>query len=487
MSSVRRGFAITTIERQLSFVIQIAFTIVISRLLTPAEVGVWGIAIATTGLLLGAREFASDTFLIQRANLSRDDTRAAFTLFLLVNLLVFFVLMLLAPWLAQFYREQGLASVLRIVAFAMLLEVIATPLVALMRRHMRFANLAFLNVTRGVTSAAVTIALASLGFSYMSFAWGMLAAVGLTSALSIYLRPDTWVFRPLFRGWNDMLAFGGYNGVNVVLYKIYEALPSFLLGRTLSLDAVGIYNRATLVSQLPNNTLLSGIGPVLLPALAAEARTGQNLKGSFLRSVSIFTAFQWPALVTLALLAHTLVAILLGQQWMQTVPLIQIMALAALPSFATELAFPLLVAVGAMRDVLWRALLSWPASAVIIGFAAQVSLRAVALSLFLIFPLQAYISLRLVKRHLDVSWLEIATAVRKSAIITATSAAGPLAVMAWYGVGSGPPIPAAMFAAALAAAGWLVGVHLTRHELLDELTRAASFVNRLGNRNRRDH
>ena len=356
-----------------------------------------------------------------------------FTVMLLVSLMIFAVLILLAPWLAYFYRERGLSSVLQVVALAVLLEVIAAPLVALMRRQMAFGDVAIVSITRGVTSAVVTVGLAALGFSYMSFAWGWLAAAFLSSALSIYLRPDTWVFTPQLRGWKEMLTFGGYSGANVLLYKVYEALPTFLLGRTLSLDAVGIYNRATLICQLPNNVLLGGVGSVLLPALSAEVRAGHNLRDSYLRGVSILTALQWPALVVLAVLAHSLVPIVLGAQWLQTVPLIQIMTIAALPSFATELAFPVLVAVGAMRDVLLRALVAWPISAVAIGAAAQFGLTAVALSLFLIFPMQAWVSLYFVRRHLTIGWCDLGKACWKSAVITAASAAGPLAIMAWWG------------------------------------------------------
>lgn len=479
MGSVRRGFAITTVERQLSFLIQMAVTIVVSRLLTPAEIGVWGVAMAATGLLLGLREFATETFLIQRPKLSREEVQAAFTLMLIVSFLIFSVLMLLAPWLANFYRDQGVVPVIRVAALAVLLEVITTPLVALMRRHMAFGDVAVVNLTRGVTIAAVTVGLAWLGFSYMSFAWGWLAGAFLTGVVSICLRPDTWVYRPHFRGWKEMLAFGGYSGVNVILYKIYETLPALLLGRTLSLDAVGNYNRAALVSQLPNNILLSGIGTVLLPALSADVRAGQDVKDTFFRAVSIFTAFQWPGLIMLAIFAHSLVSLLLGAQWLQTVPLIQIMALAALPSFATELAFPVLVAVGAMRDVLWRALLSWPTSAVIIGIAAQFGLMAVVLSLFVTFPLQAVISLCLVRRHLAFEWRDLGKACWKSAVIAAASAAGPLAISAWWGFGAAPSIIVPLLAAGAAAAGWIVAVRYTQHELLDEIRRAANFVMRL--------
>jgi O-antigen/teichoic acid export membrane protein len=475
MSSIRRGLAITTIERQFALAIQMVVAVVVSRLLTPAEIGVWGIAYATTTLLLGIREFATETFLIQRPTLGREETQAAFTVMLLVSVLIFCMIILLAPWLAHFYREPGLASVLRVAAIAVLLEVISAPLVALMRRNMAFGDVAIVNVTRGATSAGITLGLAALGFSYMSFAWSALAAVFLSSVLAFYLRPEAWVYTPQLRGWKEILKFGGYNGVNALLYKMFEALPAFLLGRAVSLDAVGIYSRAALICQLPNQILLSGVGSVLLPALSAQARAGHDLTGSYLRAVSLLTALQWPALVVLTVLAHGLVPIVLGAQWMQTVPLIQIMAIAGLLSFATELTFPVLVAVGAMRDMMLRALITWPISAVLIASAAWFGLTAVALSFLVIFPMQALVSLYFVRRHLTFGWLDLARASWRSGVITAASAVGPLAVMAWWGGDARVPIPVMLAAIALAAVGWFAAVRCTRHELLDEIANARDF------------
>ncbi|MDX2205193.1 MAG: oligosaccharide flippase family protein [Hyphomicrobiaceae bacterium] len=480
MSSVRRGLAITTIERQLALAIQMAVTVAVSRLLTPADIGVWGIAFAATNLLLGAREFATESFLIQRPGLSRDETRVAFTIMLLVTALISLTLALLAPWLAQFYREHGLAFVLEVLALAVLLEVVSAPLIALMRRDMAFGDVAIINTVRSVTTGLVTLGLALAGFGYMSFAWAWLAAAFLSSAFSVYLRPDTWVYRPRLQGWSEMLTFGGYSGANVLLYRIYEAVPPFLLGRTLSLDAVGIYNRATLVCQLPNSILLSGVGSVLLPAMSAEARAGRDLRVPFLRAVSLLTVLQWPALVSLAILAHSLVSIVLGAQWLGTVPLIQIMAIAALPSFVTELAFPVLVAVGAMRHVLARALIAWPISAAIIAVAVHFGLTAVALSLLVIMPLQAGVSLYIVRRHIAVGWLDLARACWKSAVITLASAAGPMAVVATWQLHGARPIPLVLAAMVLSAAGWLAAVRYTRHEMLDEITRLGSFGKRWG-------
>jgi O-antigen/teichoic acid export membrane protein len=214
--------------------------------------------------------------------------------------------------------------------------------------------------------------------------------------------------------------------------------------------------------------------------MAAEARAGKNLTDSFLRAVSILTAFQWPALVVLAIIAPSVVSILLGSQWLQTIPLIQLMAIAALPSFLTELAYPVLVAVGAMRHLMFRALLSWPISALVIAVAAQFGVTAVAISFFVVFPLQAGIAVFFLRRHIIIGWLQLAKACWKSGLLAAASAAGPLAVMMWCGFVPNLPVHIALLAAALAAVGWLAAVWVTRHELLDELARVAMRFGRRG-------
>lgn len=480
MSSIRRSLVIMTLERYFAFAAQVAVTIVVSRILTPPEIGVWGIALAATTLLLSLREFATDTFLIQRPGLGREETQAAFTVMLAASLLIFGVLSLLAPWFGHFYRERGVALVLQVVAVAILLDVIGAPLIALMRRKMAFRDVAIVSIVRSAASACATIGLAALGFSYMSFAWGWLAAAFFSNSVAIYLMPDLWVYRARLRGWREMLRFGGYNGANVLLYRVYETLPAFSLGRMLSLEAVGIYNRAVIVCQLPNNIVLGGVGSVILPALSAEVRAGNSLRDSYLRAVSLITALQWPALVILAVLARGLVSIVLGEQWLEAVPIIQIMAIAALPSVATELAFPVLVAVGAMRDLLRRALIVWPISAALIAGTSCFGLTAVALSFLVIFPLQAWVSLHFVRRHVAFGWRDLGSACWRSAVITVASAAAPLAIMAYWGFHASVPIPVVLLAIALAVAGWLAGARCAQHELLDELARAGNFGKRFG-------
>lgn len=476
MSGIRWALVVTTTERYFNMAAHFAMTLVVSRLLTPAEIGVWAIGLAAATTILAAREFTSGVFLIQQRDLTRQDVQGAFTVMLLMSAAVAAVLALGAPSIAAFYGEAKLVHYLRVAALAILLEVIAAPLVALMRRDMAFTDLAAVNVTNVAVFSVVTVTLAALGFSYMSFAWGWAAAAGLSSVLAVCLRPDLWAFRPSLQRWRGMLGFGAYNGLNTFLFRLYEAVPTMMLGRVVSFDAAGLYNRALLVCQLPDKIVLGGAIPVILPALSAEVRAGGNLGASYVRAISFITALQWPALVVLAIVAHPAVLVLLGDQWLSVVPLVQIVALASLFSFTAELNFPVLVSLGAMKDLLLRGLIAWPASALIIAGASAFGLRAAALSFFIIVPFQACLSLYFVRRHVPVAWRELGDACWRSAVITACSAIGPLCVVAWLGFRFDMSVMAALLAGALAATGWLAGVWLTQHPLVHEIRLAGKIM-----------
>lgn len=475
-SIVRRALVVSTSERYFNMAVTFATTLVVSRFLTPAEIGIWAIGLAAATAILAAREFTSGVFLIQRKDLAREEVQGAFTVMLAMSAALAAVLALGAPAIAAFYGEPRLVAYLRVAAVAVLLEAIAAPLVALMRRDMAFTDLAVFNTVGVAVFSGLTVTLAALGFSYMSFAWAWAASAGLASAIAVYLRPALWVFKPVLRHWRGMLQFGAYNGLNVFLYRLYEAIPTMVLGRVLSFDAAGLYNRALLVCQLPDRVVLGGAVPVILPALAAEVRAGSNLGASYVRAISFITAVQWPALVVLAILAHPVVLVLLGGQWLGVVPLVQVMALASLFSFAGELTYPVLVSLGAMRDLLRRALIAWPLSALVIAGASTFGLMAAALSFFVIVPFQAYVSLAFVRRHVPVPWRALAGVCGRSAVVTGCSAAGPLCVVAALGFRFDMPVPAALLAGALAAAGWLAGVWLTGHPFLHELRLAGRTV-----------
>jgi O-antigen/teichoic acid export membrane protein len=401
--------------------------------------------------------------------LTTDDKQAAFSVLAFVTFTVVVGLAIVAPWIATTYGEPILIPYLRLICVCACIELIAMPILGLLQREMAFGKVAIITTFQVSVGAVVTIACAAVGLSSMSFAWGWFASAAAGTATALYLWPDHSIFRLIAGGWRSVLIFGGYYGANQMLARFYESVPSLVLGRTSSMDAVGLYNRALTICQLPDKVFLSGVVAVAVPAFSAMKRDNSSLKGPYLRGLSYITALQWPALAALAILAYPIVSVLLGPQWKESATLIPIIAMALLFSFTFELNFPVLVAIGAMRDLFIRAMIVWPVSAVILSVGAYFGLKPMAFSLLFVIPFQAYIAILAVRKHIEMSWHEIFLPLWKSLIVTLFTATGPLTVVAFAGFRFELSVIEGAIGGQLAAIGWLIGLWLTKHALLTEL------------------
>jgi O-antigen/teichoic acid export membrane protein len=317
------------------------------------------------------------------------------------------------------------------------------------------------------------VTLALLGYRYMSFAWASLFSGGLWVLLALWVRPDVSIFRPSLREWRKAIAFASYDSATAILNRLWEALPYVVLGRVLGVDAVGLYSRAVAVCSWPERYLLAGLGPVLLPAFSTHVREGRSLKAAYLKGIEYITCFTWPALILVAIFAHPIVPIVLGNQWTAAVPLVHIMSVALLAWFPAYLTYPALVASGGIRDTLTASVISLPVSALILASASRYGLRVVALSMLVTVPLQVVVAVTFIRRRVGLTWTEMLLAVRKSFIVAASSGIAPLLLHgASHRFDSTISLGTVPIGACLSLSGWLLGLRLTRHPVFSELLRA---------------
>jgi O-antigen/teichoic acid export membrane protein len=478
MKGIRTALLLATSDRYFTLAVNFVSIVVVSRLLAPEEVGLAIVSGAIASMWFRLREFATTNFIVQHEEITRDDVRATFTVLFCLSAVLSGILFFAAPFVAHGYGQDGLTLLLRVTAIAVFLDVFGAPNLALFRRELNFGKVALVNVTGAALTAGTTIALAWLGFSYMSFAWAQLIATIAAGFLAFSLKPDLWVFFPSVKKWRATTTFGAYNGVNVLLYGIYESLPYLVVGKFISVEAAGLYGRSISICQIPDKIFMGGVVAVALPALSLQVREGADVKASYLVAIEHITAVQWPAYAIICILAHPVVSIVLGAQWLAVVPLVQLIALSYMFAFSAELNYPLLIALGGFRDVLTRGFIVWPISAVIIFVSSFFGVTAVAFSLWITMALNAYVSIYFVQRRLAVQWADIAAALVKSFAATLSAAAGAFSVVAAAGMRFDLPIPLAVLAGAMALIGWSLGLRVTRHPLLREIVGALNSVYR---------
>jgi O-antigen/teichoic acid export membrane protein len=475
MADVRRALLFATGGRYVVMAVNLASVTVLARLLTPSEFGVSVLGASLLSMAEAIRELGSVAYLVQQKNITQRKIRTVFTISLIVTTIMTIVLATLSGTFARFYGVPELARYIEIIALGYAIAPFAHPIYAVLSRDMEFGKLAMLDTLTMLINALASVILVLQGFSYLGLAWATVISGATWTLLGLCVKRDFSIYRPSLAEWRSVLAFGTWGSATAVLYRSSESLFWLILGKILDTHAVGLCQRAVLLAQFPERVILAGVGAVALPAFSDHARQGRALKEAYLSALEHVTAVQWPALILLAIMAHPIVSLLFGPQWLDVIQLVQVLAVTQMLNFPTALNYPVQVAVGAIRHTAPLALAQTVISLVVLTYAARYGIRAVALSTFLTVPLNVGLSVLVVRAHIPFAWREFAGATARSAVVTGMSAVGPLIVSTSRGTVGLSMLPIAV-AIALAGIGWLAGLWLTRHPLFREVRKVVKFI-----------
>ena len=474
MSVLHRSIFFSALERYGTVLLFLISTAVLSRLLTPAEFGVYAIVNALTMVIAASfQEFGGANYLIQKPLLSEQDIRTAFTITFCMSATIGLSLFALRDVLAWFFANEGLKFGIGVSVLTFFVSPFTLTISALFRRDMQFGTLTVCNLAGNVTTAVISIGLAAMNFSFMAPIWGLFAGNIVIAGSLVVSRRNLRIFRPSIDGYRAVMNFGFFSAGVSVINVFYNLAPQLVLARVLDFAAVGLYSRAVNVTQMFDKFVLQILNPVIMPAIFAQTRSGGDLKRLYLNAIELIAAIQWPFLIFLALMADPIIRIWLGVSWIEIVPLVRMLCIASLSLFAACLTYPVLVAVGRVNEALTSSLISLPPSLLLIFVASFFGIQAVAASALLTLPFQAAVAIYFVSGHLKVSRSDLVDATLKSGVVTICSSAGIIvsAVLAQNGLIG--PIVELILAGVLAAAGWLVGLIMTRHPLLARVQSAA--------------
>lgn len=480
MNSVQRSILFSAADRYGSLVLFIVATAVLSRLLSPAEFGVYAVVNAVTAVIAASfQEFGGGNYLIQKRELSPADVRSAFTITLGISVAIAFLLFVFAGALSDLFAQNSLKRGIQVSALNFLLVPFSGTVSALLRRDMKFGTLAVCNLAAGVAVALVSIGFAIAGFSYMAPILGGLAGNIILTLSLLAGHRDFGALRLSLLEYREVVSFGLYSSGISVMNVFYNLAPQLFLARILDFVSVGLYSRAINLTQVFERLVTQVLNPVIMPAIVARRHAGEDLKAVYLEAIELLSAAQWPFLIFVAVMARPIIAIWLGQTWLDVVPLVRLLCIANMALFAACLSYPILVAVGSVRDALISSLISLPPSLLVILGASFFSVQAVAASALLTLPFQAAVTIYFIGRHLRFGLKDLARALMKSVLVTGTTAFGVAGCAALTEAGMLTSLAGLVSALCAAAVCWWLGLLLTGHPLLHQLHLAAAGLIRI--------
>ena len=481
--SVRKSMAWSLTGSVGFFVIQFAASVVVARLLTPTEFGIYGVALATVTLLLAFQNLGFQSFIVREEALDAPTLGTLHSMAILQGALLAMLLYAGAPLLAAFLDEPRVTPALRILCLFALLVPIEPLASGHFQRRGRFDLVTAMGLARVVVAAATSILLAYRGFSYASLSWGSVAGAAAAALVGVVFAGRDLAVRPTLARWRTIWAYGSNILLTMVIANIGSRLPDIALGRLAGIAMVGLYGRASGIIESFNTGVIYGVNSVILKSLVdSRDRTGR-IDRVYLRAVRAATGLFWPMYVGLGVLSGPVITMIYGPRWAGAAPVLALLCAAAVIQTALVARQEVLITAGrvaelprleATRGAVGLTLfIAGATQGLVPAAAARVAEAATQHALFV----------RRIRAATGTTFGEIYRCYGPSLLVTVAAVLPSIAAMQWHGWPNEIPLGELIGAIAGGIALWFAALFVVGHELRTELgTVWRALVARLGAR-----
>lgn len=307
--------------------LNLIFGIILGRLLTPAEYGIVGVLSIFT-LIAGNLQSSGFTQALVNLKAPRnEDYTAVFWFNTLTSFVLYALLFLSAPLIAQFFHQPCLVEVSRFVFLSFVISSFGIAHNAYMTKNMMNRELAIIGAIALLCSGGVATFLAFYGFSYWSLAWQQIIYITVLNIGRYCYTPwrPSWHFT--FEPVRKMFGFSVKILITNIINTLSNNILTLLFGRLYPIKAVGDYSQAYKWNTMASAFVANAMGQVAQPVLASvKEEHGRSVR--VFRKMLRFTAFlSFPAMFGLAIISNEFILLTIGKRWLDAVPLLQMLCI----------------------------------------------------------------------------------------------------------------------------------------------------------------
>ncbi len=352
-ASIRSASIVQLGSKIINVVVQLVITMVLARLLTPAEYGTVAVLQVFSALFSILADAGISTAIARSQGLNQSDYERLFFLSLLIGLGLSVAFLLLSVGVAWFYGDQIYVPLGSVMTLAVMFNALNMVPNGILIKERKFKLIAVRLVVCTVVVGAIAIGLAFLGFGcYAIVLNSVLTAlfVLVWNLAGSHLRMSFGSVREVFA---KVGSFSMYNLGNGIISWFATNVDTLIVGKLFGSEALGYYNKAYNLYSYPLVILTVPITDSLLPFLAEFQMDVEALRARFLRvfrKVSFLSAL---CVAGMHVCAAEIILIMYGDAWVPAIPLLSILAF-AIYSRGVNGAFTALLNATGRADLLMR-------------------------------------------------------------------------------------------------------------------------------------
>lgn len=327
-SKTVKGVVWSSIERFSTQGVQFLIMIIMARLLTPKDYGLIGMLAIFLAVAQSLIDSGFSQALIRKQDRTDVDNSTVFYFNIVVSSALYLILFIAAPFVADFYNQPELTSVMRVVCLGVILNSLAVVQRALLTVRIDFKTQAKASLSAAVISGCIGIVLAYCGFGVWSLVVQQLLNLSVNTLL-------LWIFskwRPIavfsWKSFHELFAFGSKMLASGLLDTLYRNIYPIVIGKLFSASSLGHYTRAQHFSEFPSSNVTGIIQRVTYPILCGIQDETERLEAVYRKFLKLSAFIIFPLMIGMSAVARPFIDIVLGKQWGFCGQLLQIICFA---------------------------------------------------------------------------------------------------------------------------------------------------------------
>ena len=316
-------FTLQIVNRGFSFV----RLIIIARILVPHDFGLMGIALLTMATLNTFSQTGFNTALIQKKEDVESYLNSAWTITIIRGIILFIILYLIAPYAATFFKAPEAKPIIQVIGFSILFQAFTNIGIIYFQKELEFNKQFVYQLSGTLANFIVAVSAVLILRNVWALVFGSLAGSFVGFIASYLIHP----YRPHlsfhFGKAKELFGFGKWIlGSSILIFLITQGDDAFV-GKFLGVAALGFYQLAYRISNMPATEITHVISQVTFPAYSKLQDNIPKLREAYLKVLQVTAFLSFPVAGLIFVLAPDFTRIFLGQKWMPAVPVMQVLAI----------------------------------------------------------------------------------------------------------------------------------------------------------------
>ncbi len=362
-------------------------TIAVANLLNPEDYGLMTMASFLTTYVEYLSEMGIAAAIIQRDKINQNELSSLFWLSIGVGVLCSLLALSLVYPTAMIFNEKRIVPVTSIVSVLFVIGSIGSVPASLLRRSFKFKVVGLADMIAAIVSCSCQLVFASKGFGVYTLILGI-AILRLTKTVLIFIFAK-WLpsFHFSFKDVRPYLRFGINLAGGAAMYRLYESLDKFIIGKLFNAKLLGNYGFALNLASLPVDKIWPIFQQVTFPLLSRIQNDIVDRNKTLLESLKYCTYLVFPLLLSGFFMGEDIVIGLLGEKWAAIIFIFRIMCLVKMIDLLSEFCNILYISEGKSKVILKFNLLRLIIMPISIFIAAKFGFRYVIVPWATIYPI----------------------------------------------------------------------------------------------------